>query len=120
MDVPLSPNVIEDNRTVIVGYLHDIPIASGCFKEIGQNSIEIKRMFVTQTQRGKGFSKNILSALEKWAQELGYSVARLETGKGQPEAIGLYEKAGYVVTENYGPYIGIENSICMKKKMQKL
>jgi len=110
-------NVIEDNRTVIVGYLYDIPVASGCFKEIDHNSIEIKRMFVTPAQRRKGFSKNILSALEKWAQELGYSIARLETGKGQPEAIGLYEKAGYIVTENYGPYIGIENSICMKKKI---
>ena len=74
-------------------------------------------MFVTQAQRGKGFSKIILSALEKWARELGYSIVRLETGKGQPEAMGLYKKAGYVVTENYGPYIGIENSVCMKKKI---
>jgi putative acetyltransferase len=48
---------------------------------------------------------------------MGYSIARLETGKGQPEAIGLYEKAGYSVIENYGPYIGIENCICMKKEI---
>ena len=110
-------NVIEDNRTVIVGYLNDLPVASGCFKEIDHDSIEIKRMFVTPTQRRNGFSKKILSALENWAQELGYSIAHLETGKGQPEAIGLYEKSGYIITENYGPYVGIENSICMKKRL---
>ena len=110
-------NVIEENRTVMVGYLHDIPVASGCFKEVGHNTIEIKRMFVTPAQRRRGFSGLILSALEKWAKELGFSIVRLETGRSQPEAIGLYEKAGYVVTENYGPYIGIENSICMKKEL---
>ncbi len=110
-------NVIEYNRTVIVGYIHDIPVASGCFKENDQDSIEIKRMFVTPAQRRKGFSKKILSALENWAKDLGYSIARIETGKGQPEAIGLYEKTGYKVAENYGPYIGIENSVCMEKKI---
>ena len=110
-------NIIEDNKTVIVGYLHDIPIASGCFKEIDHISVEIKRMYVVPAQRRKGFSTNILCALEKWAKELGYSIARLETGKGQPEAIGLYEKCGYKVTENYRPYIGFENSICMQKEI---
>lgn len=110
-------NVIEENETVIVGYLHEIPVASGCFKEIDHNSIEIKRMFVTPSQRRKGFSKNILFALENWAKELGYSIVLLETGKGQPEAISLYKKAGYKVTGNYVPYIGIKNSICMKKKI---
>ena len=108
-------NTIEDNHTVIVGYLDETPIAIGCFKAIDRESIEIKRMYVSPTCRRKGFSTKILSALENWAKELNYSIARLETGKGQPEAIDLYKKAGYEITANYGPYIGIENSVCMKK-----
>jgi hypothetical protein len=39
----------------------------------------------------------------------------LETGTKQHEAIHLYINAGYSEIPNYGPYIGMENSICMKK-----
>ena len=31
------------------------------------------------------------------------------------EAIRLYRKHQYKITDNYGPYVGIETSICMKK-----
>ena len=47
--------------------------------------------------------------------ELGYAAALLETGKRQPEAIGLYRKFGYQIIANYGPYRGMENSLCMQK-----
>ena len=62
----------------------------------------------------------ILISLEKWASELGYKKAILETGKGQPEAIALYQKAGYQIIENYGPYKGLDNSVCMGKNIQPL
>ena len=39
----------------------------------------------------------------------------LETGLKQPEAIRLYERSGYEKIENYGQYIGVENSVCMQK-----
>lgn len=57
----------------------------------------------------------MLGTLEKWASGLGYSKVILETGKGQPEAIGLYRKCGYKIVENYGPYKGFDHSICMGK-----
>ncbi len=38
----------------------------------------------------------------------------LETGRKQVEAISLYKKLGFHVIENYGQYIGDDNSICMK------
>ncbi|BBO66614.1 N-acetyltransferase [Desulfosarcina alkanivorans] len=110
-------NIIEENKTVIVGYINEIPMAIGCFKQLDKDIIEIKRMYVSTLQRKKGFALKILSELEKWAKELGYSTAVLETGKKQPEAISLYKKANYEVTDNYGPYVGIENSVCMKKIM---
>ena len=48
---------------------------------------------------------------------MGYAKALLETGKGQPEAIGLYRKFGYQIIANYGPYRGMENSLCMQKHL---
>ena len=41
----------------------------------------------------------------------------LETLYKQEEAIGLYEKAGYATVDNYEPYVGLKNSICMKKQI---
>lgn len=110
-------NKIDPIETAIVGYLNDKAIACGCFKQVDKETIEIKRMFVDAHHRRNGFSIKILTELEKWASKLGHSKALLETGKGQPEAIALYKRCGYQQIENYGPYIGFKNSICMKKSI---
>ena len=110
-------NVIEEKTTVLVGYLGDIPVAIGCFKILDEKTIEIKRMYVRDEHRRKGLSTTLLNFLENWGKEKGFSIAKLETGKGQPEAINLYKKKGYTVIENYGPYIGMSNSLCMEKKL---
>jgi ribosomal protein S18 acetylase RimI-like enzyme len=44
-------------------------------------------------------------------------VVRLETGNGQPEAIGLYKSAGYRETASFGEYVGNPFSICFEKKL---
>ena len=108
-------NKIDPIETAIIGYENDKAVACGCFKQIAVNTIEIKRMYVSPHHRRKGFSHKVLNELEKWASQLGHSKALLETGKGQPEAIALYKKYGYQTIENYGPYKGLANSICMKK-----
>ena len=104
-------------ETALVGYLDDNPVACGCFRAIDDQTVELKRMFVHRDYRGQGLSTLLLKALEDWAKELGYCIAILETGRLQREAIGLYQKLQYEVTENYAPYIGIESSICMSKRM---
>jgi GNAT superfamily N-acetyltransferase len=43
----------------------------------------------------------LLHALEDKARELGYQVARLDTGPRQPGARGLYESEGYVPVGNF-------------------
>ena len=113
-------NVMDPIDTAIVGYYNETPVACGCFKMFNNTTIEIKRMFVQTGHRRNGFSTKILKFLEKWASELGYSKAILETGKRQPEAIALYQKAGYQIIGNYGPYRGFENSVCMEKNIQPL
>lgn len=104
-------------KNVVVCYENDIAVGCGAFKEYEPNVAEIKRMFVKPEYRGKGVAKTILSELENWAKEEKYSVSILETGFMQKDAIHLYKKVGYEVTENFGQYIGVENSICMKKAL---
>lgn len=108
-------NKIDPIDTAVVAYENRKPVGCGCFKVIDKNTVEVKRMYVLREMRGKGISKMILSELEKWAFEKNFKKVVLETGVRQNEAIGLYKKSGYVVTENYGPYIGMINSICMEK-----
>jgi GNAT superfamily N-acetyltransferase len=110
-------NVIELNPNVVIIYLADKAVACGCFKKYDKNTIELKRMFVSPEARGMGLAQKILQELELWAHELGFSFSVLETLYKQKEAIGLYQKVGYTIVENYEPYVGLENSICMKKQI---
>ncbi|TDD75871.1 GNAT family N-acetyltransferase [Flavobacterium caseinilyticum] len=110
-------NILELNPNVIILYLEDKAVGCGCFKKYDQNSIEIKRMFISAEVRGMGLAKSVLQELENWAQDLGYSSSVLETLYKQKEAIALYQKAGYLIIDNYEPYIGLENSICMRKQI---
>lgn len=107
-------------KNVVVCYNDNIPIGCGAFKKFDENKVEIKRMFVKPDFRGQGIAMKILSELEKWAADSGYSSTVLETGKRQPEAINLYKKAGYKIIPNFGQYEGIENSVCMMKENLKV
>jgi GNAT superfamily N-acetyltransferase len=108
-------NKIEAIRNVIVCYIDNKPIACGAFKEYDKHKVEIKRMFVLPGYRGHGIGLSILKELELWAAALNYEACILETGKKQPEAIKLYQKAGYAIIKNYGQYENVENSVCMAK-----
>ena len=110
-------NVIAPLDTAVVGYVDGEPAACGCFKVVAGGAVEMKRMFVSAGRRRNGYGREILRALESWAAELGFARAVLETGKGQPEAVALYRGMGYEITENYGPYVGLENSVCMRKDL---
>ena len=110
-------NKVPDIKTAIIIYDDEKPVAIGCFKEYNNNTVEIKRMYVDKAYRGKGLSKLVLNELEKWAIELGFINSILETSIHFAVARTLYEKAGYVVIPNYDQYEGLEESVCMKKKL---
>ncbi len=111
-------NTTNKIRFVLVAYQDEQPVGCGAIKEMAMDTMEVKRMFVTPELRGKGIASAILAELEKWASEMSYAVCVLETGKRQPEAISLYLRNGYRITENYGQYIGMENSVCFRKELQ--
>lgn len=110
-------NKITMIQHVIVAYENGEPVGCGAFKRFDDDCAEIKRMYVLPEHRNKGMAAAVLQHLEQWAKEEGYVYTVLETGKKQPEAIRLYQKSGYVTIPNYGQYAGVENSVCMKKKL---
>lgn len=93
-------------------------IACGALRRFeDSNWVEMKRVFVRSDYRGQGHSKPIILALEAWATEQGFDAIVLETGKRLHEAVSLYKRMNYAVIENFGPYIGMPLSICMKKDL---
>jgi len=112
-------NKIDNIQHVVVAYHGDLPVACGAIKEFNPETMEVKRMFTLEDFRGKGFASLVLTELENWAAELGYSKCIIETGKRLPDAVRLYQKKAYELIPNYGQYIGIENSICFEKKLNK-
>lgn len=111
-------NKIDKIRHAIVCYENGQPIGCGAIKAFSDEAMEVKRMYVSPDGRNKGIATRVLAELEAWAFELGYPKCVLETGKRQPEAIALYEKNGYARTENYGQYVGVENSVCFEKVLR--
>ena len=108
-------NKIDRIKYVVVAYVNNEAVGCGAIKEYSADAVELKRMYVQPDKRGQGIASTLLMSLEAWAVELNYTKCILETGKKQPEAIGLYHKNGYAVIPNYGQYENVENSVCFEK-----
>ncbi|RPI92823.1 MAG: GNAT family N-acetyltransferase [Chloroflexi bacterium] len=111
-------NKIDKIKYVVLAYENDKPVGCGAIKEYASDTMEIKRMYTSPESRGKGVASQVLQELEAWAAELSYEKCILETGKKQPEAIGLYQKNGYQMIPNYGQYAEVENSLCFEKHIK--
>jgi hypothetical protein len=64
--------------------------------------------------RGMGFGTNNITWIRSLGTDLGYSFLFWKLIQTK-EAL-LISKTGYIV-ENYEPYVGLENSICMRKQI---
>lgn len=111
-------NQLDQIKFTLVAYNGRVPIGCGALKPFDEDTLEVKRMFVLPEKRGMGIATKLLMELERWAGELGVKRCVLETGKNQPEAIQLYRKRGYQAIPNFGPYVGIENSMCFEKMLK--
>jgi GNAT superfamily N-acetyltransferase len=92
-------------------------VGCGAFRPFDLRSVEIKRMFVLPAFRGRGVARRILESLHDEARMRGFNFSVLETGLRQPEAIALYERAGYQRIEPFGPYVGNALSVCFRKAL---
>ncbi|MGN6110241.1 MAG: GNAT family N-acetyltransferase [Kofleriaceae bacterium] len=104
-------------ETAIVAYIDGAPAGCGCFKAFDASSFELKRMFVAPAHRRAGVGRAVVGELEAWARELGATAVVLETGPRLREAVRLYESSGFQRIPNFGPYVGLADSICLRKPL---
>lgn len=105
---------------VIVAYYQQDAIACGAYRCYDDYTVEIKRMYVVEHQRGKGVASSMLKVLEQSAVDMGFNSTILETGVWMHDAIALYRKNGYSQIPNYDQYAGMDSSVCFGKSIFKL
>jgi len=110
-------NLLHDIKDVWIAYENNTSVGCAAFKHYDANTVEVKRVFVRPEHRKKGISRMLMACLEKRAQEMGYTLLILETGRSLKEAINLYQSSGFTVIENYGQYKDLPESVCMQKKL---
>ena len=85
----------------IVGFEDGVAVCCGGVKRLPDGAGEIKKMFVAPEARGRGVARALLEELGRGARELGYPIARLDTGPRPARAQRMYERAGYAQIENF-------------------
>jgi putative acetyltransferase len=113
-----AEEVVEGRGGFFVAYLDQQPVGCGAVRLIESGVAEIKRMYVAPSVRGQGIGGRIVAALEAEAIRLHAHRIILETGPRQPEAIAMYQHAGFFEIPLYGEYIGSNFSVCMAKNIE--
>ncbi|KAA9152974.1 GNAT family N-acetyltransferase [Amycolatopsis acidicola] len=108
----------------LIGYEGGVPVASGGWRTheeppegLRPGDAELKRMYVVDAMRGKGFARAVLAELERTASAAGHRRVVLETGLAQPEAIALYRSSSYTDIPKFGLYRHDELSVCLAKDL---
>ncbi len=124
-ETPIEPAYFEEPMgAFFVGYLHDVPVVTGAWRrrtdvefDGTRQTAEIKRMYVAASARRRGLARAMLAHLEETARAGGAEVMVLETGNRQPEAITLYESAGYTSVAGFGFYRDSPISRCFARRL---
>ena len=79
----------------LVAYRDGRAIGCGGLQRLDAEIGEVRRIFLDQTERGRGTGRRLLVELEEHARRHGYKRVRLTTGDRQPEALRMFHSAGY-------------------------
>lgn len=102
----------------LVARADGIAVGCGALRRISSETAELRRMFVAESNRGRGVGGRLLDALEEFASRAGYRRLRLETGIHQPVAIAFYTTAGFTQVPRWATYEGADQSVCFEKSLQ--
>ncbi|MCU1389133.1 MAG: hypothetical protein JWL72_2471 [Ilumatobacteraceae bacterium] len=110
-------DIVDGVGSLLLAELGGRPVGCAAFRIIdGQpGSAEIKRMYVAPSARGNKIGAALLDEVEHRARSLGVTRFALETGPRQPEALALFERAGYVGCSPWGAFVGKDFSVCMER-----
>jgi len=86
---------------LLIGLDADRPVGCVALRKLETRACEMKRLFVKPEARGAGLGRQLAQEIIGVAQQLGYSLMRLDTLERLKEAMRLYETLGFRRTEPY-------------------
>jgi putative acetyltransferase len=83
--------LLEDKQGNLLGTVGLYPM--------NEETVELRKMYFAPALRGRGFGKRTLTRMIARARSLGFTKIYLETATVLREAVALYEKFGFVPTD---------------------
>ena len=88
-----------------------LPVGCIAYRTKEAGTGEVKRLFVRPAYRGRGLSKELLLAVERYAREQGCRRLYLDTRISLEPAVSLYRVLGFQITFQQGLYIQMEKEL---------
>lgn len=119
---PIPPSSKEECPIVVILFnkKEESPTACGALQPLGDDTAEVKRVYVVPEYRGRdhgALADFLLLQLELQASKHGLATLKLETGGGMQRARAWYERNGFTQVPLFEPYIGMKSSVCYEKRL---
>lgn len=80
---------------VWVAVLDSDVVGSIALRDLGASELELKRMYLRTSQRGRGLGRQLLETALDWARTSGATLIKLDTSERMETAQRLYEAYGF-------------------------
>jgi GNAT superfamily N-acetyltransferase len=97
----LPGDYVAPSGTLILFRCGDDPTGCVAVRKWSEGSAELKRMFVRDRFRGRGYGSRLLAAALEFARAAGYARILLDTLPSMTDAQRQYRKAGFLETAPY-------------------
>jgi putative acetyltransferase len=81
-------------------------VGSVALRDLGDGAVELKRMYLRPSERGRGLGKQLLGVALEWARAHGKQAVQLDTSERMLAAQRLYEANGFRRLEGSAPRQG--------------
>ena len=117
-ETPVDPDdFAPPGGTFLLAYRDAQLVGCAGMRRRSDEDVEVKRMFIRRTYRGRGYSRDLLALVEDEARTIGFTRVLMESGLAQPEAMGLYESSGYERIPGFGHYRNEPQNRCYAKAL---
>ena len=103
---PQADLMVPPHGAFLLAISDGLPVGCVGVKGSGGGACEIKRLWVSPSERGLGLGRRLMAEAEAAARGLSITKLRLDTNRALPEAINMYRRSGWTEIERFNddPY----------------